>query len=284
MRLLPALLVALFTSLSGGAAQAKDFDEFGKAQRAEIVEFAANNSLFVLYHELAHMLVHHLEIPVLGREEDAADNLATWVLLSKHTAAADAALEDAARGWILTGAAYNSHPNDDDLAAAHSLDKQRAFQIVCLMVGSDERAFRPIANQYAIGRDRQDSCGWDYELLNRSFRDVLKPLGKTGGTTAVRITYRDPGRRLKFAADAFRKSGVFEEVADQLRHRFALRQPVGFSAEQCGEANAFYDPDTSEIIFCYELMQDFMELYAAELPGPRRQTSTAPETPKHKTR
>lgn len=39
-----------------------------------------------------------------------------------------------------------------------------------------------------------------------------------------------------------------------------------FNAQRCGEANAFYDPETVEVIFCYELMQDYMDLYADSMP------------------
>jgi hypothetical protein len=84
----------------------------------------------------------------------------------------------------------------------------------------------------------------------------------------VNVTYHDAGGRLKFAADAFRSSGVFDQVAAEVRENYNLRRPVKFNARRCGEANAYYDPDTIEIIFCYELMKDFMELYAAELPDP----------------
>lgn len=140
-KLVVALLVCLLWI--PGLAQAQ---ELTKAQRAEIRRFASNNSLFVLYHEVAHLLFHQLDLPILGREEDAADNMATWTLLNKRTPESDRALADAAQGWILSGIAYDSGGDESDYAAGHSLDKQRAYQIVCLMVGMDETAFRPIAN------------------------------------------------------------------------------------------------------------------------------------------
>lgn len=266
-RLLFPILLALAALMTGGV-QAQDMAGFSKQQRAEIIRFAANNSLFVLYHEMAHLLVDQLRLPVLGREEDAADNVATWTLLNKRTPESDKALADAAEGWLLTGVAYDSGKYEEDFAAAHSLDKQRAYQIVCLMVGSDDTAFRPIANQYAIGRDRQDSCYWEYELVDRSLKGVLEENTADAGNSKVNVTYHDAGGRLKFAADAFRSSGVFDEVAAEVRDHYNLRRPVKFNARRCGEANAYYDPDTIEIIFCYELMKDFMELYAAELPDP----------------
>jgi len=261
-KLVAALLVCLLWI--PGLALAQDLT---KAQRAEIRRFAYNNSLFVLYHEVAHLLFHQLDLPILGREEDAADNMATWTLLNKRTKETDRALADAAQGWILSGIAYDSGGDESDYAAGHSLDKQRAYSIVCLMVGMDETAFRPIANEYRIDRDRQDSCYWDYDTVDRSFKGLLGGRGnKNGRGTEVVVTYHDVGGRLKAAADAFKSSGVFDQVADELRNNYALRQPVQFNAKRCGEANAFYDPETVEVIFCYELMADYMELYQSSMP------------------
>jgi len=261
-RVVAALLLILLWIPAAAYAQ-----DLTKAERAQIRRFAYNNSLFVLYHEVAHLLFHQLDLPVLGREEDAADNMATWVLLNEGTAKAERALADAAQGWILSGIAYDSGGDESDYAAGHGLDKQRAYQIVCLMVGMDERAYRPIANEYRIDRDRQDSCYWDYDTVNRSFEKLLGGQSqKPGKGTDVVVTYHDVGGRLRAAADAFKSSGVFDQVANELRHNFNLRETVRFNAKRCGEPNAFYDPETVEIIFCYELMQDYMELYLASMP------------------
>lgn len=261
-KLVAALLVCLLC-LSGTAYA----QSLTKQQRAEIRRFAANNSLFVLYHEVAHLLFHQLDLPILGREEDAADNMATWTLLNKRSAATDKVLADAAQGWILSGIAYDSGGDESDYAAGHSLDKQRAYQIVCLMVGMDEDAFRPIANEYRMERDRQDSCYWDYDTVDRSLQGLLGSRGnKSGKGTEVVVTYHDVGGQLKAAADAFKSSGVFDQVADELRRNYSLREPVQFNAQRCGEANAFYDPETVEVIFCYELMADYMELYEDSMP------------------
>jgi hypothetical protein len=263
MRPVAKLLAALSLSLVclAGAVQAQ---ELTKKQRAAVHRFAANNSLFVLYHELGHLLFHQFDLPVLGREEDAADNVASWILLNRRGPEAEQALVDAAEGWVLSGVAYDSGGDEGDYAAAHSLDKQRAYQIVCLMVGMDEAAFRPIANQYRIVRDRQQSCQWDYDTIDRALRSLLGGRGDKRGTEVV-VTYHDAGGRLKAAAQAFRASGVFEQVADELRDKYRLDQVVQFNARRCGEANAFYDPETVEVIFCYELMQDYMDLYTERL-------------------
>lgn len=258
------LTAALGLALLPGATQAL---EFSKQQRAEIRRFAANNSLFVLYHEVGHLLFHQLDLPVLGREEDAADNVATWTLLNKQTEEAYTTLSDAARGWILSGIAYDSGGDESDYAAAHSLDKQRAYQIVCLMIGEDQDSYSQLAGEYSIDHDRQKSCQWDYDMIDRSLDGLLTSAsaGKKSRGTEVVVTYHDVGGRLKAAADAFRSSGVFDEVAEELRAKYSLRETVQFNARRCGEANAYYDPETVEIIFCYELMQDYMDLYSENL-------------------
>jgi hypothetical protein len=259
------------------SAQAQDFS---KKQRAEIRRFASNNSLFVLYHEIGHLLFHQLELPVLGREEDAADNMATWTLLNKGTKEANRALADAAQGWILSGIAYDSGGDESDYAAGHTLDKQRAYQIVCLMVGMDEKSFEPIANEYRMANDRQDSCHWDYDTVNRSLKRLLGEDGsKDAQGTDVTVVYHDAGSGLEAAADAFKSSGVFDQVADELRHNYSVIQPVAFNAKRCGEANAFYNPETVEVIFCYELMQDYMDLYSKNIEP---EISTGPSSGKNK--
>jgi hypothetical protein len=261
-----ALIVALLAGMLciPATAQAQPLN---KQKQQEDRQFAASNSLFVLYHEVAHLLFHQLDLPVLGREEDAADNVATWILLKQRNPRNDNVLADAARGWLLSGEAYGSGEYEDDFAAGHSLDKQRAYQIVCMMVGKDDSAFRRIADDYRMERDRQDSCYWDYETVDRSLSGLLGGRNlKSGQGTRVTVTYHPATGKLRSAANAFRASGVFDEVADELRRNYNLTTPVAFNAKRCGEANAFYDPETVEIIFCYELMQDYMDLYTAATP------------------
>ncbi|WDR03578.1 hypothetical protein PSQ19_05695 [Devosia algicola] len=46
-----------------------------------------------------------------------------------------------------------------------------------------------------------------------------------------------------------------------------MRHKVLFTAKRCdGDANSYYDADTVEIIYCYELMDDFISLYVNDVP------------------
>ena len=54
-------------------------------ERERVVEFVAGNALFTLGHELGHAVISEFNLPVLGREEDAADSFATLALLHVGT-------------------------------------------------------------------------------------------------------------------------------------------------------------------------------------------------------
>jgi hypothetical protein len=256
-----AIGLAVFAGLTGVMAQ-----PMGKKAEEAAHRFAVNNALFVLYHEVGHLLIDQLRLPVLGREEDAADNIATWIMLRAGTRESHAALADAAYGWQLSGQAYTTEFRNDDFYSSHSLDQQRAFQIVCHMVGQDNRAFRVIASAYGIARPRQESCAWDWALVDRSMRDLIRShVGFKGTAGEIDIRYEDVTGRLREPARIFRESGIFERVAGEIRLNYPLRRNVSFNAKRCGESNAFYDPESIEIIFCYELMEEYIDLAVKEM-------------------
>jgi hypothetical protein len=50
---------------------------------------------------------------------------------------------------------------------------------------------------------------------------------------------------------------VLQGVADALNSLLAMPKDIYLNLDTCGEANAFYSPDSDEIIFCYELLDQF---------------------------
>ena len=70
-------------------------------QRIARVEFVAGNTLVLLSHELGHVLIAEMKLPLLGREEDAADTYAALRLLSFGTSFSQKELAQAAQGWFL---------------------------------------------------------------------------------------------------------------------------------------------------------------------------------------
>jgi hypothetical protein len=53
------------------------------------------------------------------------------------------------------------------------------------------------------------------------------------------------------------EKAVFQEIATALNSLIALPKDIYLNLDTCGEANAFYNSETSEITFCYELVDQF---------------------------
>jgi hypothetical protein len=241
---------------------AADFQDLSKSQRADALRYAASNSLFTLYHETAHLLIDKLKLPVLGREEDAADTIATYLMIEKKTPDMNRALQDAALGWLTTARNYQAAFNIEDYTAGYSPDRHRAYQIMCLMVGADGAAFRKFANSHGMASGRQHECAFVYE---QAYQSVSTLLSKQSGPTRVEVKYFPAGRSLRTAERALRRSGVIEKVADELRSNFKIPGRALITARVCDEPNAFYDATTTEIIFCYELMKEFLDSFSSDL-------------------
>lgn len=62
---------------------------------------------------------------------------------------------------------------------------------------------------------------------------------------------------------------VFQEIADALNAALALPHDLYINMDTCGEANAFYDPGTSEITFCYEIVQQFEDEFKTISKDPK---------------
>jgi hypothetical protein len=135
-------------------------------------EAAGAVNSFILAHEFAHALIHNFELPVLGREEDAADGIATVVLLKAHEGGLYAI--DAAEFWE----AFSGRQDPPDLAEYadnHSFDRQRADNILCWVAGSDESVLEAFLENEILPEDRLAACPGEWELLKNSAEQVLNP-------------------------------------------------------------------------------------------------------------
>ena len=109
---------------------------------------------------------------MLGKEEDAADTLATLLLLKAPNG--DKLALGAAEFWADFSGRQNP-PAIADYADAHSLDLQRAYSIVCDIAGSNQQRYDEI-NQAGILPDGDiKSCPAQYQQDVKSFTQVLQP-------------------------------------------------------------------------------------------------------------
>ena len=144
---------------------AKDQNELGK-------QWAAING-FILVHEFGHAFVDLFDLPVLGREEDAADAMASVFMTEFVDGGAEYAFDAANFFDLLSARQRELAPSDywDE----HSLDKQRAYSIVCWIAGANEQDYEVIKEAGILGEDRLRSCPAEYQQRVKAWNKLLQP-------------------------------------------------------------------------------------------------------------
>jgi len=127
---------------------------------------------FIVLHETGHALVHIFQFPVIGREEDAADQFATWTLLHFGASGQQSAL--AAAVWFLRNA-NSRFVSKLDYANEHSLDAQRFFDILCWLYGADPAANSSLVTQGFLPRGRAARCPAELNQMQQSWNTLLGP-------------------------------------------------------------------------------------------------------------
>jgi hypothetical protein len=143
-----------------------------KGSETEWGEAVGAVNSFILAHEFGHALVHNFDLPVLGREEDAADGIATVLLLKAPEGPTYAA--EAAEFW-LNFSGRQDPPKLAEYADNHSFDRQRADNILCWVGGSSEHLLRVMLENEFLPESRLASCPAEWRLLQRSAEQVLDP-------------------------------------------------------------------------------------------------------------
>jgi hypothetical protein len=129
----------------------------------------------VSLHEFGHALFDMLELPVFGREEDAADQLAAYILLQFG--------ESEARR-LIAGTAYAYHIDEmkidpcrsmEDYASEHGTPAQRFFNVLCIAYGADTKLFADIVSGGYLPKTRAEYCEEEYEQVQDAFDLLVLP-------------------------------------------------------------------------------------------------------------
>src|SRR6476660_4158442 len=103
----PALEAGLGAGVEAAVREAANdprFKDQSEQQRRDLIEFVAGNVIFATVHEVGHMLISEMALPVLGREEDAADAFAVITGLNLGNTFSDRVLTASAHGWFMSEA------------------------------------------------------------------------------------------------------------------------------------------------------------------------------------
>ncbi len=239
------------------------FKNLSPQYRQEIAEFMAGNTLFVLLHELAHTAASQMQIPALDRKEDAVDSFAVTQLVKLSSGFPDRVLEESARGWFLSDQRGQENGDPVQYYDEHGIDQERAYQIVCLMVGTGEDKYKHLAAATKLPKDRQESCAEDFSTASNTWDMTLKPHLRSPDQpkTKIDVVYGDATGKLEPAAQALRAMRLLETVAERMADTYAWPAPFAIEMQSCGYANAQWLPKARKLALCYELAADFGDLY-----------------------
>lgn len=147
-------------------------DVFGEMPEAERDQVVLGATDFIFYHEVGHALIDMLDLPTLGREEDAADQLAVYILTGGTDEGEQAAIDGAV-------ALYRLEEEMDEGAVAdeHSLGPQRFYNIACWVYGQNPEKYANLLLRSGgvLPDARAERCPGEYAQLEASWDRLLEP-------------------------------------------------------------------------------------------------------------
>ncbi|HVF33976.1 MAG TPA: DUF4344 domain-containing metallopeptidase [Candidatus Saccharimonadia bacterium] len=113
-----------------------------------------------------------------------------------------------------------------------------------------------------VGRIGKVEVGANAERRAPVARDARKPARDETGFTVL-----DPeleGTEYAELAAEFRTARVLEDMAATLNEAIELPVELGLRFAECGEPNAYYDPESRVVSVCFELLTHYYEVLAGE--------------------
>jgi hypothetical protein len=230
--------------------------------------FVEGNLVFLAYHELGHAFISEFDLPVVGREEDAVDRLATWFFTPDDETEPADYLIAAMNSWFLSA-------SEVPLAEIawwdeHGTDEQRGYQIACLLYGSDPGRFASVADAVELPQARRDVCEDESAQNEDAWSRLLTPHlladGEAAPEDSVDVIHGDTAAfsdERAYLSD----NALLEELAEVIRTNYAFEPGIVVEAKECGEPNAFWNADDRALTVCYELVRDYRRLATGDAPS-----------------
>ena len=139
------------------------------------VDAVAGPLLDTILHEVAHAMFDMLRLPVLGREEEAADQVATYIMLRLGKVEARRLIAGAAYAYKTEAEAEKTSSGIKQFAGAHSTPAQRYYNLLCLAYGADPQLFGDIVEKGHLPKERAEDCKEEYEQVAYAFQQLIDP-------------------------------------------------------------------------------------------------------------
>ena len=252
----------------------------------EIYEFATNASMGIIFHEIGHLIVDEFNVPIFNNEEDVADSFMAWSLIQipdEYASYEDyeyyaeephkviKGISDYYYYLTLLGRDTSEVYGKDSEYAIHSTDNKRFFNIACFMKGSNPEVFNTYITKRGFDYILEDQCDYNYWQMSDAWWDVFK--GSAQGeeyefwevyvenyVQKIFLDFQDTNVTIHQYFEEYAKPTILyflQNVIAQVK----LQEDYILSFEYCGgDINAYYISSQNKILFCYELVEEFMNV------------------------
>jgi hypothetical protein len=126
-------------------------------------------------HEFGHALFDLLRVPVLGREEDAADQVSAYLMLHLGKAEARRLIEGVAYAYKTEAEADTAPLTMTRFADVHGTPAQRFYNVLCIAYGADAQLFGDIVQKGYLPKERAEDCQGEYQQVADACDKLIGP-------------------------------------------------------------------------------------------------------------
>lgn len=158
--------------------KSEDLFRNNEKNEKDLEEAVLGSTAWTFYHEMGHALIDIYKIAHTGKEEDAADELSTYILIGGGDEGEKAALSGAEDFY--REASEDNDLNEEQFADSHSLNKQRFYNVVCWVYGSNTKKYANLTegNAAILPQGRAELCEGEYQRIAKAWQNLLSPYTK----------------------------------------------------------------------------------------------------------
>ncbi len=145
------------------------------ASFATAQEVVVGGLVGVVLHEAARAMFDMLQVPILGSNEDAADQLSGFIALQFGRDVARTVVKGTYLVWNTY--AYQALANNVsyNFASQSKVPPQRADNILCMAYGGDATGFQDFVDKKLLLPTRASDCANEYRQAKQAFDATIKP-------------------------------------------------------------------------------------------------------------
>jgi Putative metallopeptidase len=129
----------------------------------------------VLLHEVGHAVFDMFNVPVFGREEDAADEMAAFIAVQFNKDVARTITRGFAFLWREFGRMGGEPKEWGEFAGEHGANQQRYFNVLCMGYGAEPELFKDFIDKNWLPKERAANCAAEFQQVRAAFGKTVYP-------------------------------------------------------------------------------------------------------------